>query len=635
MRTYRFLSMLFLGIGIGLITTSCDKDDDMPQANGNINQTLMAYKWVYEGVPEFGEGDGSHMWMDQETITLYFTSETEGVYYWVQESTDTDLGFYDSSEYELFTYTTSGNTVTLDGDESLSMTLMLQGDMLVCDYGMFNKKTIYQSDREWLEKVLPKSGTSGTSVSWAYSEKEKTLTISGNGAMANYSNGSQPWNDLYISNVEIKEGVTSVGNYAFYGMSSITDVDLPSSLEIIGDYAFSGTLIDYLFIPNKVTNIGDYAVASCDYLTGAYMPENVEYIGDYAFADCDKASISLSRCKNLKSIGAHAFNVVEVTDFTPSEVLVFVGRSAFMNLDINKLVLPNSLETINNASFGGNFNEIRLGSNVSYIENNAFISTKSGSLYINRSTPPTVETSYYVSILNYDEYKWNLYVPKGAKAAYFQKAPWDDFKEIIEDSSLSESSNSSSSSGETLSATGRINGHDYVDLGLPSGTKWATCNVGANKPEGYGKYFAWGETSSTWSYTDDNCYTDGKRFVDISGNSSHDAATANWGGSWRMPKEAELNELKWHCDWTWTIHNGVNGYIVKSKTNGNRIFLPAAGWCFETELEDAGDDGLYWSSAPHTLYTQDAYGLHFDIFDRGEYKQYRRYFGLSVRPVSD
>jgi hypothetical protein len=133
--------------------------------------------------------------------------------------------------------------------------------------------------------------------------------------------------------------------------------------------------------------------------------------------------------------------------------------------------------------------------------------------------------------------------------------------------------------------------HEYVDLGLS--VKWATCNVGATKPEEYGDYFAWGETTPKdaydWStykwcnggpstqtkYCTNSSYgtVDNKTTLDL----SDDAACANWGGSWRMPTRAEQDELRNNCTWTWTTQNGVNGYKVTG-TNGNSIFLPAAGY---------------------------------------------------------
>ncbi|MBR3915294.1 MAG: carboxypeptidase regulatory-like domain-containing protein, partial [Bacteroidales bacterium] len=124
---------------------------------------------------------------------------------------------------------------------------------------------------------------------------------------------------------------------------------------------------------------------------------------------------------------------------------------------------------------------------------------------------------------------------------------------------------------------GMINGHQYVDLGLSSGLKWATCNVGADSPEDYGNYYAWGETETKAEYTEDNSDTFGQQLNDISGNAQYDAATSNWGGSWRMPTRDEIKELMYNCSWTPETQNGVDGFKVTGN-NGNYIFIPASGY---------------------------------------------------------
>ena len=179
--------------------------------------------------------------------------------------------------------------------------------------------------------------------------------------------------------------------------------------------------------------------------------------------------------------------------------------------------------------------------------------------------------------------------------------------------------------------SGTINGHEYVDLGLS--VKWATCNVGASKPEDYGNYYAWGETSTKSSYTSDNSKTFGKQMNDIKGNSQYDAARANWGSTWRLPTKAELEELENKCTWTWTTQNGVKGYKVTGP-NGNSIFLPAAGSRYGSSPNNAGERGYYWSSAPFESNSDYAYSL---CFHSGfQYVNWlNRYSVLSVRPVLD
>ena len=191
------------------------------------------------------------------------------------------------------------------------------------------------------------------------------------------------------------------------------------------------------------------------------------------------------------------------------------------------------------------------------------------------------------------------------------------------------------------------NGYEYVDLGLPSGTKWATMNVGAESPEDYGDYFAWGETEpkSTynwgtykWCEGSENTQTkyctnsyygtvDNKTILEL----SDDAANANWGGDWRMPTKAELEELRTECTWTWITEKGVNGYTVTGP-NGNSIFLPATGNWYDYFLYDAGSNGNYWSSSLNTYNSYDAYNLGFDSY-YVDWHFYYRSCGHSVRPV--
>ena len=179
----------------------------------------------------------------------------------------------------------------------------------------------------------------------------------------------------------------------------------------------------------------------------------------------------------------------------------------------------------------------------------------------------------------------------------------------------------------------KYNGHEWVDLGLPSGLKWATCNVGADKPEECGNYYAWGETETKSEYTKENCATWRKVLGDISGDSRYDAARRNWGGSWRMPTAAECQELVDNCTWTWITQGRRKGYRVTGK-NGNSIFLPATGWYYGSSPDYQGELGRYWSSTPRESNTGGAYDLDFNSLGPYEAWSYR-YYGLTVRPVCD
>ena len=209
------------------------------------------------------------------------------------------------------------------------------------------------------------------------------------------------------------------------------------------------------------------------------------------------------------------------------------------------------------------------------------------------------------------------------------------------------------------------NGHEYVDLGLPSGLKWATMNVGASKSEDYGDYYAWGETEtksmydwSTYKYmedgysswvhvtkytTEDNmkegCWYDGDTYVGTTVDGvtyknktvfdpEDDAAHVNWGGDWRMPTKEEQDELRTKCTWKWGSQNGVNGYTVVGP-NGNSLFLPAAGNRNGSNLYYVGGWGYFWSSS---LYSYYAYYLNFGS-SFVDSSNYYRYYGFAVRPV--
>lgn len=176
-----------------------------------------------------------------------------------------------------------------------------------------------------------------------------------------------------------------------------------------------------------------------------------------------------------------------------------------------------------------------------------------------------------------------------------------------------------------------VDGHEYVDLGLPSGLLWATCNVGAGVPEAYGDYYAWGDTTAKGEYTEANSITRGKLMNDISGDLKYDVARAGWGGSWRMPTDAEQEELLNNCTWEWSTLNGVNGYNVTGQ-NGRSIFLPAAGYCSGSTPNNE-ESGCYWSSSPNGDDANYARGLYFSSGDHYMYDN-DRYFGVTVRPVS-
>ena len=176
--------------------------------------------------------------------------------------------------------------------------------------------------------------------------------------------------------------------------------------------------------------------------------------------------------------------------------------------------------------------------------------------------------------------------------------------------------------------------HEYVDLGLPSGTLWATCNVGANSPEEYGDYFAWGETMPKESYSSDNYHS----ISDKELLPQHDAATINWGTNWQMPSLDQIKELLSedntnYTTLTWTTQNDVNGVLVTSNSNGNSIFLPAAGSYVSSDLDFPGSLGKYWSRSSRS---GNAYYLYFNFIGSNNgigYGDDWCFWGHTIRPV--
>ena len=267
---------------------------------------------------------------------------------------------------------------------------------------------------------------------------------------------------------------------------------------------------------------------------------------------------------------------------------------------------------------------------VCYSETNENITIQSGRRILGTSLGSYSFT--LSSLFSGTTYYWRPYVKLGNAVCY---------GEISEETTL----------GKKPSASYTIiNGHKFVDLGLPSGVLWAETNIGAGTAADDGNYYAWGETTTKDYYDWDNYkhgtsesnitkynYTDDKTVLE----NADDAAYVNWGSSCRMPTKTEFSELlnSDNCTWTWTSMknssgNSVNGYKVTSKKNNNSIFLPASGHRASGNLGYHGSYGYYWSSSLNTSNVGNAYYLYFrsGLF-RTRY-QYR-YNGFTIRPVAD
>lgn len=220
----------------------------------------------------------------------------------------------------------------------------------------------------------------------------------------------------------------------------------------------------------------------------------------------------------------------------------------------------------------------------------------------------------------------------------------------------SKSTTSKNKKGSTPNSKtkGVLNGHEWVDLGLPSGTKWATCNVGAKSSWQSGEYYAWGEVSTKKTYTIDNykwlynekftkyCFSNNEGYVDNKQllEDKDDVATLKWGEKWCMPTTTQFAEITddRYCVWNWCDsyskkYNGTPGYEIISKKNGNKIFLPCVGaYGKNYSLEGYGEEGAYFAKDVDKTESRQAGRLRFKM---GGYmvKHAYRFCGLPIRPV--
>lgn len=214
----------------------------------------------------------------------------------------------------------------------------------------------------------------------------------------------------------------------------------------------------------------------------------------------------------------------------------------------------------------------------------------------------------------------------------------DDDNDIVNDDD--KTSENGKSDDKVLSGT--IGGHEAVDLGLS--VKWATCNIGASSPEGYGNYYAWGETRTKSNYgprtylffnTNTLQYEDFGSNFSICGKARYDVATKNWGSKWRMPTRKELEELmskRWNSDPIYYTRNGVNGLLIKGD-NGQSIFIPANGSMTLKDALGVGHDVNLWSGTWCGIETIGCYAYAYDYF--GKVEKEHVWLGMGIRPVSD
>lgn len=448
--------MLATLVCFNLVSCGDDKDDDIdiPYNDGETisKSMLQKYKWITRDYAFHDYDD----WMEltEDVLIYFFISDTEGylrqIHKWIDSSGFDDEGNNIDNIY--FTYKVNGNTVRIMPYQRTNIFLTFDGTYLKDGSYYYQPVDISASDRNQIGKYY---GTTG-SCSWYYDSGLKGLIISGDGPMKDYAAGSQPWKNLNYSNVFIEDGVTHIGNHAFYNNAGLTDVWIDndeSSLESIGVEAFANTSLEEIRFPNSLETIGTGAFQGCKYLENAIFVYGT----------------------SIKSIGDFAFNETKILK---------KKYNSDLKRNVNRILsLEATLEELGKYAYSGDIEKIEIGSNLKKIGACAFVtSVSSGSLYINRGTPPSADGV----VTSYDE-GWTLYVPKGSKSAYQRSAPWRNFKKIVEDSNLTtedgyvpgeddddndvddnNSNDRDARSGQTFTVT--ANGVQFKMIGVSGGT---------------------------------------------------------------------------------------------------------------------------------------------------------------------
>lgn len=503
-----------------------------------------------------------------------------------------------------------------------------------------------------------------------------------------------------LVSIELPSGLTELNNNLFMSCSSLSVVRLPQYLKHIHNCVFDGcSSLTKIIIPDSVESIGNDAFRDCFNLEEITMGESLKNIDREVFT---------SSCSNLRHIKWNTvdFQGFDNEDYNPFHIVNFVNN-CITNFEFGRKVktipdyicrqftgltsisIPNSVTKIGKEAFAvcTGVTTINIPGSVTEIGESAFEGC-SQLTSIFSSINDLHSTTCDVSAFNQaNTSTCTLYVPKGTLSDYQTTAPWSEFMNIVElepgDTNLDGTVTSADitclynyllSSDETFIATSDVNGdglvtaadvttlyniilgnepesHEWVDLGLPSGTLWATMNIGASSPEECGDHFAWGETTpknvydwTTYAWSKGSASTLTKYcenssfgfngFVDYKTelDPEDDAAAANWGGEWRMPSVEQVQELVENCSGQWTTLNGVYGRLFTG-SNGATLFLPVTGERYGSELNYT-NDGMYWLRTLKPTYSWSAYHLYVGRYIANWLNDwFYRSTGLTVRAV--
>lgn len=445
-----------------------------------------------------------------------------------------------------------------------------------------------------------------------------------------YVNGTEE-TDIVVPNT-----VNSISKYLFCAYRSLTSLSIPGSVQAIGEYAFYNCNITSLELSEGLRSIGQDAFAYCNGLTSVTIPAS--------FDGSNYSTHCFEYCENLTSVVVKGYvtewmfdHCDNLSSVTLEEGCPFIGLYAFQGCAISTITIPATVHGINSNAFG-NCSQLKTVT-FKHIDRNArgwndlvLDPYSFGNCVLLEDVYCEAPISE-LQVLNGDPFEDSqvnegatLHVPADDVDAYKSTFPWSQFSNVV---ALKDGKDD---------GDGDIT---YVDLGLPSGTKWATMNVGATSPEDPGDIFAWAETEAKTSFTESN-YKYGTSLTDMTKYNSNDglteleasddAATTKLGSDWRTPTVAEWRELRDKCTRSWMTVNGKTGYQFTGP-NGNKIFLPCG---FDNFWGNGA--GYYWSSSLSPEYETAAWNVDYD--NGGFYIDYNeptgaghRYTGRNIRAV--